>query len=83
MTTQTTETVSAPAAPTPLVWKARDIHRLCQLPLDSDDATPARIEALITRLNDKVKNMPGDEEVVVTEEEDAILKDIQRCEGQG
>ena len=53
------------------------------MPLDSDDPAPARIEAFITRLNKKVKNMPGDAKVAVSEEEDKILRDILRCERLG
>ena len=91
MTTQTVETSSAPAAPagnptqtpTARVWKAREIQRLVQLPLDSDDPAPARTEALIDRLNNRVKDLPGDRDVSVTEDEDIVLKAIQRCEGRG
>lgn len=53
------------------------------MPLDSDDPAPARVETAITRLNDRVKDLPEDEDVAVTEEEDAILKDIQHCEERG
>ena len=57
--------------------------RLCQLPLDCDDPAPARVEACITRLENRVKDLPGDRDVVVTEEEDKVLEEIRRCEGQG
>lgn len=63
------------------IWKAREILRLGQLPVDSDD--PARTEACITSLNDKVTDLPADEDFVVSEEEDEILREIRRCEGQG
>lgn len=89
--TRTTEAAAAEPAGTstaqmarnPVMWKARDIQRLGQLPLDSDDPAPARVEACITHLNNRVRDLPGDEDFPVTEEEDAVLKDIQRCEGQG
>lgn len=93
VTTRTTETVSAqPAAgttnqsqtaETARTWKARDIQRLGQLPLDTDDPSPAQTEARITALNNRVRDLPGDEDVGVSEEEDGILKEILRCEGQG
>ena len=57
--------------------------RLCQLPLDSNDPAPAQIEACIASLENRVKDLPGDEDVAVSEEEEEVLKDIQRCEGQG
>ncbi|CAD6591834.1 MAG: hypothetical protein ASARMPRED_005776 [Alectoria sarmentosa] len=93
VTTRTTEIVSAqPAAgatnqsqtaETARTWKARDIQRLGQLPLDTDDPAPAQTEARITALNNRVRDLPGDEDVGVSEEEDRILKEILRCEGQG
>ena len=93
VTTRTTETVSAePAAgttnqsqraETARTWKASDIQRLGQLPLDTDDPAPAQTEARITALNSRVRDLPGDEDVAVSEEEDGILKEILRCEGQG
>ena len=90
----TTETVSTPPPPPPVVaaatptttartWKAREIRRLCQLPLDCDDPAPSRVEACIVRLENRVLDMLGEADVEVTEEEDGTLKEIQRCEGQG
>lgn len=64
-------------------WKAGEILRLGQLPLDTDDPAPAQVEACICRLLEKVRDSPGDEEIAVSEEEDAVLKDIQRCERGG
>ncbi len=83
ITTQTTETVSTQIEPNTRSWKAREVLRLCQLPLDTEDPSPARVEACILRLNDRVKDLQGDEDVAVTDGEDSILKDIQRCEGRG
>ena len=83
MTTVTTQTTERVPAATPRTWEAREVRRLCQLPLDSDDPAPARVEACITKLENKVKDLPADGNLVVTEEEDEILKDIQRCEGRG
>ena len=57
--------------------------RLCQLPFPTNDPAPQNVESSITNLNIRVRDLPGDQDVVVTEEEDAMLKDIQRCEGQG
>lgn len=74
---------TSPTAPKPRTWKVREIRRLGELPLDTDDPAPARVEACICRLLGKVKDWLGDEKISVTEEEDAVLKDIQRCEGQG
>ena len=81
VTTQTSEKVPAQAAEKPRKWKAREIKRLCQLPVDYDDPSPLRIEACITKLENQVKHLTEDEDVVVTEEEDEVLKNIQRCEG--
>ncbi len=67
----------------PRTWKAGEILRLGQLPLDTGDPAPAQVEACICQLLEKVKDWPGDEEIAVSEEEDAVLKDIQRCEGGG
>lgn len=95
VTTTTTETVSAPPPSPPpaaatttattaaCTWKAKEIRRLCQLPLDSDDPAPARVEACIANLENRVTDMLGDEDVEVSEEEDSILEEIRRCEGQG
>ena len=61
-------------------WKAREIKRLCQLPVDYDDPTPERVEACIAKLEIQVKHLTEDEDVLVTEEEDEVLKSIQSCE---
>ena len=82
VTTQTSERVPAQATTTLRTWKAREIKRLCQLPVDYDDPTPLRIEACISKLGNQVKHLTEDEDVLVTEEEDEVLKDIQRCEGR-
>ena len=71
----TTRPIANHAAHTFRTWQ---IQRLGQLPLDLDDPAPARIEAFITRLNKKVKNMPGDAKVAVLREEDKVLRDILR-----
>ena len=63
--------------------QASQVQRLGQLPPDSDDPAPARIEAFITRVNKKVNNMPGDAKVAVSEEEDKLLRGVLRCEGLG
>ena len=86
MTTRTRASAATPpvathVAHTSRTWQASQVQRLGQLPLDSDDPAPARIEAFITRLNKKVKDMPGDAKVAVSEEEDKLLRDILRCEG--
>ena len=91
MTTRTTEVVAPqpadvstnPTAVNPRTWKVREIRRLGELPLDTDDPAPARVEARICRLLGKVADLPEAEAVSVTEEEDAVLKAIQQCEGQG
>ena len=83
VTTQTSERVPAQAAvTTPRTWKAREIKRLCQLPVDYDDPAPLRVEACITKLEIQVKHLAENEDVIVTGEEDEVLKDIQRCEGR-
>ena len=41
-----------------------------------------RVEACITKLEIQVKHVTEDEDVLVTEEEDEVLKNIQRCEGR-
>ena len=82
VTTQTIETVTQTAT-TARTWKAREIQRLCQLPLESDDPAPARVEACITSLENRVRDLPGHEDVTVTEEEDVILREIQRYDGKG
>lgn len=91
VTTRTSEAVAAQGATpntnqaprTQRRWRAREIQRLCELPLDSDDPAPARVEASISRLVDRVKDLPWDEDVVVSEDEDAVLREILRCEEQG
>ena len=80
VTTQISERVPAEAAITPRTWKAREIKRLCQLPVDYDDPAPVRVEACITKLEIQVKHLTEDEDVHVTKEEDEVLKNIQRCE---
>ena len=82
VTTQTSERVPSQAAATLRTWKAREIKRLCQLPVDYDDPTPLRIEACISKLENQIKHLTEDEDVLVTEEEDEVLKNIQRCEGR-
>ena len=82
MTSQTTETVSTQSAPAPRTWNAQEIRRLCELPLDSDDPAPERTEASIVSLYNKVKDLPANENIVVTVEEDELLTDLQRSEGQ-
>ena len=82
VTTQTSERVPAQATATPRTWKAREIKRLCQLPVDCDDPSPVRMEACITKLEIQVKHLAEDEDVLVTVEEDEVLKSIQRCEGR-
>ena len=46
------------------------------MPLDSDDPAPARVEACITRLNNRVRSLPGEEVVLVSEDEDTLLREI-------
>ena len=50
--------------------------------MDYDDPSPVRVEACITKLEIQVKHLTEDEDVLVTVEEDEVLKNIQRCEGQ-
>lgn len=83
MAAQPVGTSTSQPAQSSRTWKAGDIQRLGQLPLDSDDPAPARTEACITRLNNRVRGLLGGEDVAVSEEEDAILSDILRCEGLG
>ena len=40
------------------------------------------MEACITKLEIQVKHLAEDEDVLVTVEEDEVLKSIQRCEGR-
>ena len=76
-------TATAPKGGGAEVWKAREIQRLGQLPLETDDAAPAQVEACITALNERVEGLAGDEDVALSAVEAKILREIQRCEGPG
>ena len=79
----TAQPIANRGAHTSRTWQASQVQRLGQLPLEADGPAPARIEASVTRLNKRVKNMPGDAKVAVSEEEDKLLRDVLRCERLG